>query len=118
MEQPDNSLPLFKAGEPYQEIAEYIANFTGYPLEKITLKTRINEDIKIAGDDAAELIKYFAIKHKISLKQFNFDDYFYPEGLPLFPRWSHIRIFLRGEKIKKDFTVGDIIRAIETKVLA
>jgi len=64
-------------------VTESIIDFVGqeYWWEKnSSLKTEIETDLGITGDDAWELMQKFSKKYSVCLVSFNFNQYFTPEG--------------------------------------
>ncbi len=56
-----------------------IEDETGYPKHKITLKTRLYQDIKIDGDDAEEFLYKYSEEFKVDMSSFDFNCYFNDE---------------------------------------
>jgi len=66
-----------------RSITESVIDFVSkeYWWEKdSTLKTEIETDLGISGDDAWELMQKFSKKYSVDLTNFKFDRYFTPEG--------------------------------------
>ena len=72
-------------------------------------ETSIQEDLKIYGDDASEILLKFCKKFNIAYSDFNFDDYFKSE-----PSWTD---FIDKKKEFKKFTISDLMIAMNTKKL-
>jgi acyl carrier protein len=66
-------------------------------------ETSLQEDLKIYGDDASEILSKFCNQFSVSYDDFNFDDYFRPE-----PSWTD---FFRSKKKYKQLTLGDLVNA-------
>lgn len=64
----------------YQHIVKFISDEFGIDESRITLKTDIQHDLNIYGDDASEFIQMFAVKFKVDISSFKFDYYFRGEG--------------------------------------
>lgn len=62
-----------------KEISQLIHNHIGYPIEQISLSSRLTEDIGFDGDDAWRFIEEFAIKYDVDMQDFEFYDYFGPD---------------------------------------
>lgn len=98
----------------FEEIKYFI--ITNYwDLKKgLTRETRILDDLRIAGDGAAELLEAFSERFKVDLSDFEFERYFDLEGFDPIGLSILIRK-LRGEKIPKKsshkLTLGDLERA-------
>lgn len=72
--------------------------------------TRIVQDLKIDGDDAVEFMEKFVSTFNIDYSEFQFGNYFSPEGLNLFS--VIISFFKKKQIIKKTLTLGDLERAV------
>lgn len=82
-----------------------------YPEDIINRETRLEEDLLLTGDDAAEFLDAFVKRFNIKdYSEFEFDDYFEAEGIDLFA-------IFRKKREKKVLTVGDLERAVETGIL-
>jgi Protein of unknown function (DUF1493) len=76
---------------------------------------RIDEDLKLAGDDVSDLLIEYSQVFGVDISAFPYDDYFAPEGFcPL----SLIKYLLGFEEHKyKSLYVRDLIRGIRQKRL-
>ena len=98
----------------FEDIKSFIiTNYWG--LRKgLTRETRVLHDLRIAGDDAAELMEKFSVRFQVDLSDFVFERYFDLEGFDPVGLSILIRK-LRGEKIPKKsshkLTLGDLERA-------
>lgn len=70
----------------------------------ISHETRIEEDIKIAGDDAYEFIADFGKKFNIDVTQFKFSEYFSEEGFSFFASSK--------KAASRELTIGHLLSAI------
>lgn len=48
--------------------------------DEYTPETDLVKDLKLNGDDAYEFIYLFSKKFNVSITEFKFEEYFYPEG--------------------------------------
>lgn len=71
-----------------------------------TLETRIEKDLGVTGDDAAELIEAFAKEFQVDVSRFVFHDYFGPEGTDIFCQYP-------DAQTRKKLTIGDLEEAVE-----
>lgn len=92
---PKNSEKIF------EELVLFIRNEIGENKMNISKETLIENDLGITGDDAVELIKKFSKKFNVSIKEFRYEKYFYPEP-SLFKTITSI----------SPLTVGDLEKSI------
>ncbi len=72
---------------------------------ELKLETSLQNDLKIFGDDASEILLKFCKKYSIDYQDFKFDKYFRPE-----PSWTD----LFDEKVEyEEFTINCLIEAIK-----
>jgi len=67
-----------------REISESVIHFikTEYWwFEDLNMKSSIEDDLGITGDDAIEFMEKFADRYKVDLSDFKFTKYFSPEGV-------------------------------------
>ena len=82
----------------------------------ISRETRLQEDLKIYGDDAVEFILSFAKEFNVDVSAFHVDEYFSPEGLDIFSSFIELLGISSHEK-RKVLTVGDLEEAVISKKL-
>lgn len=92
----------------------FVAAWTNSPLARIGLRTTLQGDLGVDGDDAAELIQAFGGTFDVDLSGFVFQRYFHPEPLlgcsPIgLLYWVTGRTALRVRPI----TIGDLVEAAE-----
>lgn len=75
----------------------------------LTRETRLYKDLKIDGDDAFELLKIYEKKFNVDMQDFNYVDYFAPEGIDLLGALK--RLFGLEKKKLKEITLGDMEKA-------
>ena len=63
-----------------ERITHLVSETTLYDRRKITLRTSINHDIGIQGDDWDDILIQLRDKENLTLEGLNFYDYFYDEG--------------------------------------
>ncbi len=80
---------------------------------------RIEEDLGIYGDDAAELLFEYASKFNVDLSQFNFDLYFNKESVIVYfcKLFCLYKLFPKLSKKRKALTIADLQKGIEAKQL-
>ncbi len=67
--------------------------------------TRIEKDLGVTGDDAAELIEAFAKEFQVDVSHFKFHDYFGPEGMDFFCEYP-------DSQSRKKLTIADLEEAV------
>ena len=106
----------------------------GYPIERITLDTRLQADTGMAGDDGADFLDRFQREFTVDMASLRYDEHFEPEGIPLFvgfgfvfaaatsaflpwliPIWAGIGYFLwqRARSRTAQIRVSDLLRSAE-----
>ena len=63
------------------EVMEFLSVALNEPVDKINIKTSINRDLRIQGDDVDELFSIFIDKYHVNFDEFDFDKYFVNEGV-------------------------------------
>ena len=99
-----------------------VANETGMCIERISLDTRIAQDIGCDGDDACELFEAFAKEFDVDLSRLTWNKHFSPEGF-LHPLGCLVALFgwscssAIGSVAGGDIpvTVGDLVDAAKAK---
>jgi acyl carrier protein len=64
-------------------ITKWIQKETGVNKSSLKSSTRIYEDLRMDGEDAFELLKSFEHEFKLDMQNFDFNQYFAPEGIDL-----------------------------------
>lgn len=64
------------------QVVKFLAEFTGRPVHRMTVASRIVEDLGVAGDDGDELMRQFAEKFNVDLSGFGKWNQFGGEGGP------------------------------------
>jgi hypothetical protein len=84
--------------------------------KELTADTRIEEDLRIYGDDAVEFLIAYGRKFNVDLSNFMAADYFSPEGFDMLS--TILRFFQRKPKpVKNELTVNDLQKGIVAGVL-
>lgn len=68
--------------------------------DEYTPETDIVKDLKLNGDDAYEFIYLFSKKFNVSITEFKFEEYFYPEGDRILLKLLYL-ILKQKKKVKK-----------------
>lgn len=63
-----------------KELAEKYSPYSPYSLEEISIESRMGEDLRIIGDDAAEFFEEFSGRFDVDMSPMSFDEYFPSEG--------------------------------------
>ena len=82
----------------------------GFGTIDIQRNTRIEQDLKLTGDDAVEFVITFGKEFGVDVSDFMANDYFKPEGICIFDT-------LFRKDGKKALTIGDLENAILLKKL-
>lgn len=98
--------------ETYQQIVEFISDEFGIDESRITMKTDIQQDLSIYGDDASEFIQLFSIRFNVDVSSFKFDNYFRGEGYDFFEF-----IGLKSIPSFKKLLISDLVRAVQEGAL-
>lgn len=61
-------------------LKELVAKHARCPVDALSVKTRLGEDLKIVGDDADEFLEEFARSFNVDLSGMVFNDYFPDEA--------------------------------------
>ena len=68
--------------------------------DEYTPETDLVKDLKLNGDDAYEFIYLFSKKFNVSITEFKFEEYFYPEGDRILLKLLYL-ILKQKKKVKK-----------------
>ncbi len=105
-----------KETQTFQKLQQLISDFAGYDIQDIRLETAVNDDVRIQGDDAVELIQLYAQVFQVDVRAFEFRDYFADEGIDLFAGiW--VLLGLRKRRVLRPLLVKDLMRGIEEGIL-
>ena len=100
----------------FDSFADFISAYLSVRRNRISMNTRIGEDLGIDGDDGIELMRDYSIKYSVDISSFDYSLYFGPEGCNPFiaiPYWLGLLPKL------KTMTVGDLYNgAIEGKLVS
>jgi acyl carrier protein len=88
------------------KVIYFLSEFSGFQVNQINLKTELNKDLGIDGDDAIELINLFSKNFNVKIDSFDFKKRFNPE-YPLY-----FKIFVRREFELLSITVNDLIQSV------
>ncbi len=66
-----------------EQVQWVVANETGNPPTRITMNTRIQSDLGVAGDDGEDLLVRFQKEFSVDMSSLRYDKHFEPEGVPL-----------------------------------
>lgn len=89
----------------FEEIKQFILRERWHYDFEITSETSLQDDLKIFGDDASEILTKFCIEFNVDYSDFKFDDYFHPEV-----SWNDF--FVKKKKYKK-LTIGHLVKAVQ-----
>lgn len=74
-------------------IIQLVAHHTGVASNKISVRTRLGEDLGIDGDDATELLSDIASRFGVDFSRLRFDRHFGPEGSSFPPAITKTRSY-------------------------
>jgi len=95
-----------------QDVIAFLAQTLALPEEKVTIWSRLRQDLHVDGDVAADLIADFAYAFHVDLENFRFNDFFNTGGNA--PAWMAWWLSWFGNaKTLKTLTVRDLIRAAD-----
>ena len=102
--------------DPGSEMAErvkaFVAVHTLHPRRRITLDTRLGEDIGVDGDDAVELFRDFGVHFEVDLSDIEWNRHFSSEGCnPIAALWYWTVGRRRHPMVP--VTIGDLVAAAE-----
>jgi hypothetical protein len=90
-------------------VRQFVGDFCRKNPDQLQADTRLEEDLGITGDDAAEFLKAFAAAFEIDLTEIEFHKHFGPEcSVPMivWPRWLKDQASELG---KHAVTVGHLV---------
>lgn len=91
--------------ELISQIKKLLEMRVGKIKQPLSVNTCIEEEIKIAGDDAYKFIVDFGKKFKVDVTQFKFSKYFSEEGFPF--------LSSSNKDVPKELTIGHLLNAIK-----
>lgn len=90
----------------YDRIVFFLKRETMVRSVKFNYYTQIEKDLGVTGDDAVELIEAFAKEFQVDTANFNFHEYFGPEGTDIFCMYP-------DAKSRKKLTIADLENAVK-----
>lgn len=90
----------------FNEIKEFIVKERWKYDFELFPTTSLQDELKIYGDDASEILTKFCAQFGIKTDKFKFEDYFRPE-----PDWTD---FFRKKKTYKKLVLGDLVEAVKS----
>ncbi|TKT90651.1 DUF1493 family protein [Dyadobacter frigoris] len=97
-------------------LKEFIIEDRGKYAKPFSIKTTLEKDLGITGDDTDEFMDAFFKKFNIHSEDFDTGKYFHSEGFDIFFLSAIIRKFTGAKSLSNpiyDITLGDLVRAIE-----
>jgi hypothetical protein len=100
-------------------VREFLASTLAVRPERLQLHTSLFQDLGVAGDDGADLLKDFALRFGVDVSHVDPSCYFGAEDSPVFVlfHWAR-RVFRRGDHVTREgqwpLTVGDLVEAART----
>lgn len=93
----------------FEKIKEFIIEERWEYDFELKYETSLQDDLKIFGDDASEILLKFCQKFNVKFDKFKFDDYFRPE-----PSWIDS---FGSESGYKKLTLRDLVNAANNGIL-
>lgn len=97
-------------------VVAFLSGELAVPPERIGMLTRLRQDLKMDGVDAANLIETFALTFDVDIDAFRVNDYFTAEQ-GINPLLCHILWIFGNGRPLKTLTVKDLILAAEKRKL-
>jgi len=97
-----------------KEVRTFLSDFCSIPEKKININSDIVHDLKIEGDDAAELMDSFSKRFIVNLSTFDLSEYFVSESA-FNPIRALCLLFYGKKKKLKNIYVYDLINAAKVK---
>jgi hypothetical protein len=96
----------------FDVIKQLITGFVGQDRIALSRETRIFKDLRIDGEDAAELLRTYSNELKVDMSTFPYNEYFSPEGIDAIGAITGgiKRMFGKGV-VLKELTLGDMEKA-------
>jgi acyl carrier protein len=97
--------------ETIQAVIQLVAEQTGVTTSRITVATRIAQDLGVDGDSATDLLTAFAARFHVDLAAFEFSRHFGPEagGNPFY----YLYCLFTGRGRLEPVTIADLATAAE-----
>lgn len=92
-----------------EQVIQFVAAETGVIASRITMDSRICEDLGVDRDDAIELLESFAVKFSVDFSELEYSRHFGPEAgcNPIFTLMS----LITGYGRKEPLTISQLIDA-------
>ena len=90
----------------FEEIKKFIIKERWEYDFELNLNTSLQDELRIYGDDASEILAKFCAEFDIKTDRFKFEDYFRPE-----PDWTDL---FRKKKTYKKLVLGDLVKAVKS----
>lgn len=94
------------------KVRTFLANELALPPDQINLTSRLRQDLKMQGGDAADIIEAFSLTFDVDITYFRANDYFGP-GIDINPALATILWVFGNGKPLKTLTVKDLILSVE-----
>lgn len=96
-----------------ERVKLFVSKYWSVPVNKINQNTKIEDDLGITGDDAAEFFNLFSKEFNVDLSSFELRKYFESEGVGLLNlSW----VFGKRRKIERashEITIADLVNALK-----
>jgi len=100
--------------KPYllEDIISFIEDMYGTFDIIISENSKLEEDLRITGDEACDFLIEYGKTFKVDVSNFSVDGYFIPEGYGILDILLE-EMKLKKKLTKKDFTVNDLLKGVQ-----
>lgn len=96
-------------------VVELVSEHSGIPADKLHAETRLEEDLRMTGDDAAEFLDAFAAAFDVDFTGIEFHKHFGPEcGGPIFLWPKRLKDALKDHG-QYPVTIGHLVEVAQAK---
>lgn len=95
------------------KLYEFISKAVLVDIKILNKSTRLEQDLKLFGDEAAEFIYDYGIEFGVDMKDFDFEKYFTKET----DFYFMYKLFPSLNTKKRELTINDLIKGAEKKYL-
>lgn len=96
--------------DTFTDLQNFIGEFCGITQNKIRLDSKLEQDLKVYGDDAVDLIMAYSNKYNVDVSHFSWKNFIAPEGDTILP--SILKLFKKPENKRSDLTILNLVDGI------
>jgi len=96
-----------------ERVKLFVSKYWSVPLKKLSQNTKLEDDLGITGDDAAEFFNLFSTEFNVDLTDLNLQKYFESEGIGLL---NFSWLLGKRRKVKRslhEITIADLENTLE-----